>query len=163
MEESPKSSQAPAFGFGNPKTLKEAVPGLLVEEAQEAEAILVVDRGHGVGIADVVHPGDVLVADALDPMSAKAVEKERRALPRLGGDDAEPGMKGLEIVARGKRPGRAGRGDESGRASRSRPAGFKRLLGRRSGDLIMKEGIAELGKLVEDHIPGSAARSRHLS
>jgi len=53
-----------------------------------------------------VDPGNVLVADALDTMSAEAIEKERRALPRLGGDDAEPEVERFEIVVRGERPGR---------------------------------------------------------
>ena len=61
---------------------------LLVEEPQEAHAVLVVDGGHGVGVADVVDPGHVLVADALDAVVAEAVHEQRRALQRLGGDDA---------------------------------------------------------------------------
>ena len=55
----------------------------------EAEqALLVVDAHHGVEIADVVNPGDVLVADPLDGVPAVAVPRERRALDRLESDDA---------------------------------------------------------------------------
>ena len=63
--------------------------GRLVEQAQDAHAVLVVDGGHRVGVAHVVDPGHVLVADALDAVVAEAVHEQGRALQRLGGDDLQ--------------------------------------------------------------------------
>ena len=61
----------------------------LVEQAQDAQAILVVNGRHRIGVAHVVDPGDVLVADALDAVVAEAVHEQRRALQRFGGDDLQ--------------------------------------------------------------------------
>jgi len=43
-------------------------PGRLVEQAQNPQAILVINGRHGVGVADVVDPRNMLVANALDAM-----------------------------------------------------------------------------------------------
>ena len=60
----------------------------LVEQAEQRQALLVVDRGHHVGVAHVVDPRHVLVADAFDAMAAEAELVERGALQRFGRDDA---------------------------------------------------------------------------
>jgi len=40
--------------------LQKCAAGFFVEQAQEGEALLVVDGGDDIGVADVVDPGDVL-------------------------------------------------------------------------------------------------------
>ena len=65
------------------------LPGRLIEQAEQCHALLIVDRRDHVGVADVVNPGHVLVADAFDAMTAEAELVERRALQRFGRDDAQ--------------------------------------------------------------------------
>ena len=93
----------------------QALPaGGLVEQPEEAHAVLVVDGRHGVGVAHVVHPGHVLVADALDAVGAEAVLQQGRALLRLGRHHLERREAAAQIVAGGDGAGRAGRGDVGG-------------------------------------------------
>ena len=75
--------------WSTPRPREELLARRLVEEPQDAHAVLVVDGGHGVGVADVVDPGHVLVADALDAVVAEAVHEQGRALQGLGGDDLQ--------------------------------------------------------------------------
>ena len=62
--------------------------GRLVEQPEQRHALLIIDRRDHVGVAHVVNPRHVLVADAFDAMAAEAELIERRALQRFGGDDA---------------------------------------------------------------------------
>ena len=72
-----------------PASTRVAWPAGSLNSRSNAQALLVVNRGDHVGVAHVVNPGHVLVADALDAVPAEAVHAERRALQRLGGDDLQ--------------------------------------------------------------------------
>ena len=71
----------------------------LVEQAEQAHAGLVVDGQHHIGVFHVVDPGDVLVADALDAMPAKAVQDKGGTLECLAGSDLAGGEELLHIIA----------------------------------------------------------------
>ena len=103
--------------------IEQRLPGRLVEQAEQRQALLIVDRGDHVGVADVVNPRHVLVADAFDAMAAEAELIERRALQRFGGDDAKLRMHGAQIVAGRDRAGAAGGGNVAGQAASRRQAG----------------------------------------
>ena len=64
---------------------------VFVEQAHELHRLLVVDGRNQVGVAHVVNPRHVLVADALDAVLAEAELQQGRALQRFGGDDAMSG------------------------------------------------------------------------
>ena len=51
--------------------LQELPAGVLVEQAHDLDARFIIDGGDHVGVADVVDPGDVLVADAFDAVVAE--------------------------------------------------------------------------------------------
>ena len=54
-----------------------------VEQAQQPLAVLIVDVDDHVGVLHIVDPGNVLVANALDPVAAEAVLQNGGALQRL--------------------------------------------------------------------------------
>ena len=132
--------------------------GLLVEEADEAHRQLVVDADRGVGVAEVVDPGDVLVADALDAVVAEAVLEDGRALEGFGHGDA---------WRRGRcRAGRSpSRGCPREPEERTAPAtrspgprdGAEGLLHRGAGDGVVPEVVRQLVELVEDDGLGAGA------
>ena len=78
-------------GFGDALFFEEGAAGVFVEQAQELHALFVVDGGDDVGVADVVDPGDVLIADAFDAVIAEAAGQQGGALQGFGGGDAELG------------------------------------------------------------------------
>ena len=134
---------------------EEVAPDGLGDELQPEQALLVVDRHHGVHVRDVVDPRDVLVADALDRVAAVAVPRERRALDRLEADDLRPEAR-LERVARRDRARRA-HGRDEGRG----PARAERLdgLGRgRAGDVVVPAVVRHLVELVHDARRAAAPR-----
>ena len=95
---------------------QELAAGRFVEEPHQGEALFVVDGDDHVGVAHVVNPGDVLVADAFDAMAAEAAAEQRGAFERFDGGDADVRMLRAEEVAGGDGAGRAGGGDEAGEA-----------------------------------------------
>ena len=88
--------------------------GRFGQHLQALLAFHVVDAHQRVHIEDVVNPGDMLVADALNVVRAVAVVVERRALGRLQTDDFVIRPDLLEPIPGGDRPGAAHRRDEGG-------------------------------------------------
>ncbi len=113
-------------------------------------ALLVVDGRDHVGVAHVVHPGHVLVADPLDAVRAEAVREQRRALQRLGRHDLHVREPGAQVVA-----GRDGAGRARGRDVGGQPAVrladlAEDLLDDRAGHGVVPGRVPELLELVED-------------
>jgi len=125
-----------------------------VEQAEQSLAVLVVDVDDHVGVSHIVDPGDVLVADAFDAVAAEAVLKDGRALERFADGELQARIAFLEQIARGHRAG--GAGGEAG-ASQNLAGlldGFEQLCQSVAGDIVVPQGVAHLGELVEDHHAG---------
>ena len=139
---------------GDAEGLEVLLAFLAVEEAKQSLGIFVVDVDDHVGVLDIVDPGDVLVADALDAVAAEAVVEDGRALERFADGELHGGVALLQKVARGHRAG--GAGGEAG-ACQSLAGlldGFKEVCKGVAGDVVMPQGVAHLGELVEDHHAG---------
>ncbi|MPN49749.1 hypothetical protein SDC9_197371 [bioreactor metagenome] len=100
----------------------------------------------------------MLVADALDAVSAEAVVQDGGALKRLAHGQLHAGVDLLEVVAAADGTRRAG-----GKAGARQPVaraldGLEGLGNGRAGDLIVPEVVAHLLELIEDHhvVPGGA-------
>ena len=78
-----------------------------VEQPQQSLAVLVVDSDRHVGVLDVVDPRDVLVADALDAVTAEAVVEDGGTLERFADAELQVRILLLEVVARAHRAGGA--------------------------------------------------------
>ena len=128
------------------------LPASSLNSRMSCDALLVVDGGDHVGVADVVDPGNVLVADAFDAVIAEAAAQKRRALQCFGGDDADVRVLRAEEIAGGDRAGAAGGADVS--ATRRSPGCLMRLKISSidsAGHVVVPDGVAELFELVEDH------------
>ena len=121
----------------------------IIEEPEDPHAVLVVDGSDRIGVHDIVHPGDVLVADPLDPVSAEAVHEERRALESFARDCPAGREPLFQIVPGGNRAGGSCRRDERRRLPSGKPEIFEHLLDRRSRHIVMEYRIAEFLKLVK--------------
>ena len=137
-------------GFGDALFFEEGAAGFFVEQAQELQALFVVDGDDHVGVADVVDPGDVLVADAFDAVLAEAAGQERGALQGFGGDDADVGVLGAQEIAGGDGAGAAGGGDVAGEAVAGLFDAVEDFVDDAAGDVVVPDGVAELFELVED-------------
>ena len=135
----------------HPDALEVLLPRRFVEQAQGAHAVLVVNRDNRIGVADVVDPRDMLVADALDAMPAEPVEQQGRTLRGLARHDLHVRRNGAQVIARID-----GAGGTGGRAEAGEPAVLaleleEQLLDGAAGDVVMPAGVAELRELVENH------------
>ena len=128
--------------------------GCGVEEAQEPLAVLVVDGDGHVGVLDVVDPGDVLVADALNAVSAEAVVQDGGALEGLAYGQLQAGIALLEEVPGAHGPGGAGGEAGPGEAVAGAFDGLEEVREGLAGDVVVPEGVAHLLELVEDHHGG---------
>src|SRR5262245_45310325 len=136
-------------------------PRLAREQLQSFFALDVVQTHDRIHVHHVVNPGYVLVADALNVVSAVAVVIKRRALDRFEADDAHVGPDLFEAVAGRNRPGAAHR-----RAERRDGAVADALslqIGGQLGDgiardVIVKPVIAHRLELIEDANVGIAAQ-----
>ena len=79
-----------------------------VEQSEQSLAVLVVDVNDHVGVLDVMDPRDMLVADALDAVTAEAVVQDRGALQGFADAELEVRVLLLEVVARAHRACRTG-------------------------------------------------------
>src|SRR5450756_2101652 len=129
--------------------LKVYLACFLIEKAKQMHRILVADGGHGVGVADVVDPGDMLVADTLDTVCAKPVCVEGRALQGLDGRDMAVRVDLLEVLASTDGPRRASGGDISRHARSWTLDAVEDLLKCRAGHVVVPQCVAELLELVE--------------
>ena len=125
-----------------------------VEQAQQALGILVVDGDGHVGVLHVVDPGDVLVADALDAVAAEAVVQDGGALQGLAHGQLQVGIALLQQVTGGH--GASGTGGEAGAGEvlAGLLHGLEQLGQGVAGDVVVPQGVAHLGELVEDHHGG---------
>ena len=126
----------------------------LVEEAQDAHAVFVIDGRHGVGVADVVNPGHVLVADALDAVVTEAVHEQGGALDGLGGHDLGARVQALEVVPGGDGAGAARGADVASKAGLVRAQTGEHILDGRARDVVVPHGVTVLLELVEDQVLG---------
>ena len=152
MPEIPRRGRDSTAPAGTPRRQKRLVTRRLVEQPQQPHGGFVVDGRHQVGVANVVDPWDVLVADPFDAMSSEAGQEERGALEGLGGGDAGAGKALLEESPRQPacprirwRPPRR-RNGPGGRRSVRKPDST-------AGPVtpIVPEVVPELIELVEDH------------
>ena len=65
--------------------------GRLVEKAGDIDDGIIVDGDNDIGVLDIVDSGHVLIADALDAVSAETVLQQGWALQCLAGDDLTAG------------------------------------------------------------------------
>ena len=147
----PEERQPIEYLVGNASTLQDRAARRLVEQAEQPDRRLVVDRGHDVRVAYVVDPGDVLVADPLDPVCAEARQQQRRALECFGGRDATPREPTLQVVACSERPCGTGGPHPAGTSVAGAGDPLERRLGRRSRDAVVPQVVPEFVELVEDH------------
>ena len=87
---------------------------VLVEEPHNSDAILIVDSAHHICIPDVVHPRDVLISDAFNPVTSESVHQECRTLKGFGRGNLQMRIEFFEIISRGNRAGGTCRGNKSG-------------------------------------------------
>ena len=99
-------------------------------------------------------PGDVLVADALDPVAAEAVVDDGGALQGLAHRQLHIGIALLQQVARAHGAGGAGGEGGGGQLLAGLLHGLEEFSESVAGDVVVPEGVAHLGELVEDHHGG---------
>ena len=99
-------------------------------------------------------PGDVLVADAFDAVAAEAVIQDGRALQRFADSQLEARIALLEQVARGHRAGGTGGEAGAGKSLAGLLDVLKQIAQSVAGDIVVPQGVAHLGELVEDHHAG---------
>ena len=127
---------------------------LAVEQAEQSLGIFVVNIDDHVGVLDIVDPGDVLVADAFDAVAAEAVIQDGRALQRFADSQLHARIALLEEVTRRHRAGGAG-GEAGASQSLARLLHVLKQVGQGvAGDIVVPQGVAHLGELVEDHHAG---------
>ena len=141
-------------GLVHPQLGQVGLPRRLVEQAQQAHAVLVVDRRHRVGVADVVDPGHVLVADALDAVVTEAVVEQGGALDGFGGDGLDASVEGLEVVPGGDGARAACGADVAGQASLLGLDAIEDVFRGGARDVVVPDGITELLELIEDQVLG---------
>ena len=125
-----------------------------VEQAQQALAVLVVDGDGHIGVLHVVDPGDVLVADTLDAVAAKAVIQDGGALQGLAHGQLQVGIALLQQITGGHGAGGAGGKAGAGEVLAGLLDGLEQVGQGVAGDVVVPQGIAHLGELVEDHHGG---------
>ena len=126
----------------------------VVEQPQQALGVLVVDVDDQIGVLHIVDPGDVLVADALDPVVAEAVFQDGGTLQRLAHRQLQGGVDLLEVIPAAD-GARAAAGEAGPReAVAGALDGLEHLRHGAARDLIMPQVVAHLLKLVEDHAVG---------
>ena len=125
-----------------------------VEQAQQALAVLVVDGDGHIGVLHVVDPGDVLVADTLDAVAAKAVIQNGGALQGLAHGQLQVGIALLQQITGGHGAGGAGGKAGAGEVLAGLLDGLEQVSQGVAGDVVVPQGIAHLGELVEDHHGG---------
>ena len=125
-----------------------------VEQAQQPLAVLIVDVDDHVGVLHVVDPGDVLVADALDPVAAEAVFQNGGALEGLAHRQLQVGVLLLQQVAGGHGAGGAGGEGGAGEPVTGALDGLEHVRQGVAGDVVVPQGVAHLLELVEDHVLG---------
>ena len=62
-------------------------PNRFVEQAHQANGMLIIHSDYHVGVPDIMNPGYMFVSDTLNPVTAKTIQKQCRALQRLGNGD----------------------------------------------------------------------------
>ena len=127
-----------------------------VEQAQQALAVLVVDGDGHIGVLHVVDPGDVLVADTLDAVAAEAVVQNGGALQCLTHGQLQVGIALLQQITGGHGAGGAGGEAGAGKVLTGLLHSLEQLGQRVAGDIVVPQGVAHLGELVEDHHGGIA-------
>ena len=136
---------------GKTEALEVLLTFLAVKQAQQALGVFVVNVDDHVGVLDIVDPGDVLVADAFDAVATEAVIQNGRALERFADGELHAGITFFQKVACGHRAGGAG-GEAGASESLAGLLGvFKEVRQRVAGDIVVPQGVAHLGELVEDH------------
>ena len=70
--------------MADPVFSQQFLTGGLVEQPDESDWQLVIDTDGCVGVAQVVNPGNMLVADALDAVVTKTILQNGRALKCFG-------------------------------------------------------------------------------
>ena len=125
-----------------------------VEQAQQTLGVLIVDGNGHIGVLHVVDPGDVLVTDALDAVAAEAVVQNGGALQRLAHGQLQVGIALLQQVTGGHGTGGAGGEAGAGEVLAGLLDGLEQICQSVAGDVVVPQGVAHLGELVEDHHGG---------
>ena len=125
-----------------------------VEQAQQPLAVLIVDVDDHVGVLHVVDPGDVLIADALDPVAAEAVFQNGRALEGLAHRQLQMGILFLQQITGAHGTGGAGGESRAGEPVTGALDGLVHIRQGVAGDIVVPQGVAHLLELVEDHVLG---------
>jgi hypothetical protein len=136
----------------------------LIEQPGNIDHGVVVDGHHQVGIAHVVDPRHVLVADAFDAVRPESVLKQGRALQGFARGDLAAGEDLLHIIAAGDGARRTGGRSDAAEHVAGAGEALEGLLHGVTGDLVMPQVVAELLELVEDHqvLPRGAQFLAHV-
>src|SRR5262245_13510724 len=104
--------------------------------------MLIVDGRHHIGVAGVVDPWHVLVADAFDAVAAEAELVESGTLQRFGGDNSKLRVSRAEVVASRNRARAAGGRDITAQSQPIAEA-EKNLVDGFSRHMVVPNRIAE--------------------
>ncbi len=137
--------------FRNTVLNQERASVFLVEQTGDVDHGVVVDGHHQVGVADIVDPRHVLVADALDAVRPESVLEQGRALQGFAGGDLAAREDLLHVIAAGDRPRRTGGGGDAAELVAGAGEALEGLLHGVTGDLVVPQVIGEFLELVEDH------------
>ncbi len=151
MPEKPIRSSWLTIASGTPFFGQIAASGRLVEQAGDIDDGIVVDGDYDIGVLDIVDPGHVLVADALDAVSAETVLQQGGALQCFAGNDLAAGEELLHIVAAGDGAGRAGGGSHAAIRIAWPHGHLQDFFHGMPGDLVVPQVVAKFLELVEDH------------
>ena len=94
---------------------------LLVEQAHQLHGLLVIHGRDQVGVAHIVNPRNMLVADAFDAVLAESELQQGGTLQGLGRHHPDAGMLRAQVVAGGNRSGGTGGADIGRQAA---PVGY---------------------------------------
>ena len=144
--------------FGHARHFLEVLMAFFaVEEPEQVLAVLVVYIYHHVGIAHVMHPGHMLIANALYAVPAEAVFKQRGTLQRLAHGKLGIRILLLEVIARAHRARGAGREARAREAAGGGLYAFVSLGYGMAGHLIVPQHVAHFLELVEYYnvLPGA--------
>ena len=128
-----------------------------VEQAQQTLGVLIVDGDSHIGILHVVDPGDVLIADTLDAVTAEAVVKDGGALQCFTNTQLHGGIQILQTIACAHGAGRAGGEAGTSQTLTGLLHSLVQVCQSVTGDIVVPQGVAHLLKLVEDHHGGIGA------
>ena len=109
-----------------------------------------IDINNQISILHIVDPRHMLVADTLDPVSAKAIIQKSRTLKRFTDTELHTRILLLQIITGGHRTGRSGCENRACQDIAVLLHVFKSALDGCTGDIVVPQIVAHLIKLIED-------------